>query len=125
MAINISNNFFNITKSSIPKLKDPTNEEEKKEYAKEIKEYIEDFKEAQKQQLLGSAYGNTDGVSKEDSLSKLIKNMKKQKQGLQSRLLGSDTQLRKSLQGQISLIDTQLQSLELKQLEILRAEAGL
>lgn len=128
MAININtnSNLFSITKSSIPKLKDPTDEDEKKEYVKELKEYAKESKEARKQQLLSSAMYSSDTQGKEeDGLSKLIKNMKKQRQSLKSRLTNSNTQQRKSLQGQISLVDSQLQSLELKQLEILRAEAGL
>lgn len=115
-------------KKNSPKLQKPTNDEEKEKFVKQLNDFAKEAKEARKQQLLSSVFGTVNGESstkEEDGLSKMIKDIRKQRQGIQSRLSRATQEQRKSLQGQMSFMDSQLQSLELKQLEILRAEAGM
>lgn len=110
---------------------DKTEETEDKKF--NIQDFVDirkETKEQQKQALLAGIFTDLDSTTsssdaKQDSLSKMINSLKKQHSSIKSNLSNYGLDKQKSLRGQMSVIQNQLTTLELKQLELKRIEVGL
>lgn len=112
-------------KNTKNKTKELETDDDKKKFVEDLVKFSKEAKESRKEQLLSGVFQSSNEQTQTDSLSKYINKLKKQHNSLKSQMSNLNLQDRKSIQGQISFVESQLQTLELKRIEILRAEAGL
>lgn len=98
---------------------------------KDLVKFSEEAKEMRKQTLLVGIFKNpnsdisTENEAKQHSLATMIKSLRKQRTSIKSNIFHSMPDKQKALRGQMDIIDNQLSTLELKQLELMRKEAGI
>lgn len=118
--------LLDMIKSSKNSVKAPKDDKDREKFVEDLVKFSKEAKESRKQQLLSGVFGG-DGekVSETDSLTKYIDKLQNQHKTLKSKMLNVNGDDRKNLQGHVSFIESQLQTLELKRIEIMRAEAGM
>lgn len=107
-----------------------TEQKEQKFDVQDLVDLSNEAKEQRKQMLLSGIFselddGTTLNEAKQDSLSTMIKSLRKQHTSIKSNIFNSSLDQQKALRGQMGVIENQISTLELKQLELKRKEVGL